>query len=196
MPEAARTTRGAGVRGLDESYPLALSPGSKRGAATMMNAMLACCSEWGGHVTTEELINRSLPCMTRCCRPVIWHTQFYPGSRKDSPACSLLRHSSPTLPRARLDIYCRRGSGKTTGSSVRIWERLLFVVALLLSRVPPCHTLPKKLAAAAVALPSRVRTPPRTKMPSSWTMTRIPRGSRPPPTPPTTSLSSATTARS
>ena len=25
----------------------------------MTNAMLACCSEWGGHVTTEELINRS-----------------------------------------------------------------------------------------------------------------------------------------
>ena len=66
MPEAAQTSRGAGVRGLDESYPLALSPGSKRGAATMTNVMLACCSEWGGHVTTEELINRSLP----CCLPV------------------------------------------------------------------------------------------------------------------------------
>ena len=163
----------------------------------MTNAMLACCSEWGGHVTTEELINRSLPCCQQLSRlRSAWPVIFDDRGSKKTPACSLLRHSSPTLPRARLDTYCRRGSGETTGSSVRIWERLLFVVALLLSRVPPCHTLPKKLAAAAVALPSRVRTPPRTKMPSSWTMTRIPRGSRPPPTPPTTSLSSATTARS
>lgn len=80
MPEAARTSRGAGVRGLDESYPLALSPGSKRGAATMTNAMLACCSEWGGHVTTEELINRSPCCSDH--QPDI----FIRGSKK-TPAC-------------------------------------------------------------------------------------------------------------
>mmetsp|Transcript_12585 Transcript_12585/g.57156 ORF Transcript_12585/g.57156 Transcript_12585/m.57156 type:complete len:232 (+) Transcript_12585:852-1547(+) len=47
-PEAARTSREPGVRALDESYPLALNPGSKRGAAAMTNAMLVCASEWSG----------------------------------------------------------------------------------------------------------------------------------------------------
>ena len=88
----------------------------------MTNAMLVCASEWSGprHAAEDK-------------------TQFPAESKRYSEeklADGRSQTLAPSLPRARLDTRCRRVSGKTTGSSVRIWERPLFVVALL-SRVPP-----------------------------------------------------------
>jgi hypothetical protein len=70
----------------------------------MMNAMLACCSEWGGHVTTEELI-KPIAALHDSLLPAghlaVWHSVLSGVPKRLSrlfPPQTLVAHSAACTP--------------------------------------------------------------------------------------------------